>query len=110
MCSNLKDEDNLDVVTKEENKILRSVVILYNLCYTNMVVNERRREKMSPIREKFVKTIESLPYDLDEEILRRSIEEILQEITRKYVDTYGTDDLSENDKECIELLIGYRVE
>lgn len=60
---------------------------------------------MSPVREKFVKIIESLPYELDEEILKRDTKEILQEITQKYVDTYGTDDLSENDKECIRTLI-----
>lgn len=65
---------------------------------------------MSPIREKFVKTIESLPYDIDKEILKRSTEEILQEVTQKYVETYGTEDLSEKDKEAIEDLIGYRVE
>lgn len=60
---------------------------------------------MSPVREKFVKIIESLPYELDEEILKRDTKEILREITQKYVDTYGTDDLSENDKECIRTLI-----
>ena len=61
---------------------------------------------MSPIREKFIKVIESLPYDLDEEILKRDTKEILQEITQKYVDTYGVEDLTENDKECIRSLIG----
>lgn len=61
---------------------------------------------MSPIREKFIKVIEALPYDLDEEIFKRDTKEILQEITQKYVDTYGTEDLTENDKECIRSLIG----
>lgn len=61
---------------------------------------------MSPIREKFIKVIESLPYDLDKEILKRDIKEILQEITQKYVEMYGAADLSENDKECIQSLIG----
>ena len=56
---------------------------------------------MSPIREKFVKVIESLPYDIDEEILK--------EITQKYVDTYGVEDLSEEDKECIRTLIGNQI-
>lgn len=60
---------------------------------------------MSPVREKFVKIIESLPYELDEEILKRDTKEILQEITQKYVDTYGIDDLSENDKDCIKALL-----
>lgn len=64
---------------------------------------------MSPIREKFVKVIESLPYNIDEEILKRSTKEILQDVTQKYVDTYGTSDLSENDKMCIESLIGLKI-
>jgi hypothetical protein len=61
---------------------------------------------MSKIREKFVKVIESLPYDLDEEILKRDTKEILQDITQKYVEMYGINDLSVNDKECIQSLIG----
>lgn len=61
---------------------------------------------MSPIREKFIKAIENLPYDLDEEILKRDTKEILQEITQKYVEMYGISDLSEDDKECIQSLIG----
>ena len=61
---------------------------------------------MSPIREKFVKAVEALPYDIDEEILKRDAKEILQEVTQKYVDMYGISDLSENDKECINSLIG----
>lgn len=64
---------------------------------------------MSPIRKKFVKIIESLPYDIDEEIFKRNTKEILQEVTQKYVDTYGVDDLSENDKECIKSLIGNKI-
>lgn len=61
---------------------------------------------MSKIREKFIKVIESLPYDLDEEILKRGTKDILQEITKKYVDMYGISDLSEDDKECIQSLLG----
>lgn len=61
---------------------------------------------MSPVREKFVNVIETLPYDIDEEILKKSTKEILQEVTQKYVDTYGVDDLSKDDRECIESLIG----
>ena len=64
---------------------------------------------MSTIREKFVKVIESLPYDIDEEILKRDTQEILKEITQKYVDTYGVEDLSEEDKECIRTLIGNQI-
>lgn len=57
---------------------------------------------MSPIREKFVKIIESLPYELDEEIFKRPIHEIVKEIVQKYVDVYGTEDLSKEDKECVK--------
>lgn len=64
---------------------------------------------MSPVREKFIKIIESLPYDIDEEILNRDTKDILQEITQKYVETYGVDDLSEDDKECIRSLIGKKI-
>ena len=64
---------------------------------------------MSPVREKFVKIVESLPYDIDEEILKRDVKSILQEITQKYVETYGTDDLSEDDQDCIRALIGNKI-
>ena len=64
---------------------------------------------MSPIREKFVKVIESLPYNIDEEIFKRDTKEMLQEITQKYVDIYGVEDLTENDKECIRSLIGLQI-
>ena len=64
---------------------------------------------MSPIREKFVKVIESLTYNLDEEIFKRDTKEILKDIIQKYVDTYGTEDLTENDKECIRSLIGPQI-
>lgn len=64
---------------------------------------------MSPIREKFVNVIESLPYNIDEEVLKKSTKEILQEVTQKYIDTYGVDDLSKNDKECIMSLIGNKI-
>ena len=60
---------------------------------------------MSPVRERLVKIIESLPYDIDKEILKRDTKDILQEITQKYVETYGINDLSENDKDCIITII-----
>ncbi len=56
---------------------------------------------MSPVREKFVKIIESLPYDLQEEIYKRKTLDILKDVTQRYFDTYGTDDLSDEDKEFI---------
>lgn len=61
---------------------------------------------MSPVREKFINIIDSLPYDIDQEIFKKSTKEILQDIAQKYIDTYGINDLSENDKECIMSLIG----
>ena len=64
---------------------------------------------MSPIREKFVKIVENLPYNLDEEILKKDTKDILQDITQRYIDAYGMKDLSEKDKECIELLIGNNI-
>ena len=64
---------------------------------------------MSPVREKFIKILESLPYNIDEEILKRDTKDILQEITQKYVTTFGADDLSEDDKECIRSLIGNQI-
>ena len=39
----------------------------------------------------------------------RYLKEILKEVTQKYVYTYGVDDLSENDKECIRSLIGNEI-
>ncbi len=61
---------------------------------------------MSEIKEKFIKAVEALPYDLDKEILKKDTKDILQEVTQKYVDMYGTSDLSEDDQECIQSLIG----
>lgn len=60
---------------------------------------------MSPVREKFVNIIETLPYNIDEEIFKRTTMDILKEVVQKYVNIYGIDDLSESDKECIRLLI-----
>ena len=61
---------------------------------------------MSEIKEKFIKAVEALPYDLDKEILKKDTKDILQEVTQKYVVMYGTSDLSEDDQECIQSLIG----
>lgn len=60
---------------------------------------------MSPVREKFVKIIESLPYNLQEEIYKRETFEILKDITQRYFDTYGIDDLSDEDKEVIHNIL-----
>ncbi|MBR1884656.1 MAG: hypothetical protein IJ809_07045 [Clostridia bacterium] len=61
---------------------------------------------MSEVKARFIKTIESLPYDIDEEVLKKDFNEIIYDVTKKYVDTYGVDDLSEGDKECIRNIIG----
>lgn len=61
------------------------------------------------VKDKMIKTIESMPYDLDKEILKRDTMEILQEITQKYVELFGTSDLSESDKDCIKSLIGDKI-
>lgn len=64
---------------------------------------------MLSVKDKMIKTIESMPYDLDKEILKRDTMEILQEITQKYVELFGTSDLSESDKDCIKSLIGDKI-
>ena len=61
---------------------------------------------MSPVREKVINIIEALPYSINEEIFKRDTREIFQEITQRYVETYGIDDLSEDDRECIQELLG----
>ena len=60
---------------------------------------------MTPVREKFMNIIENLPYELEEEIKTRKTIDILKDVTQRYVDSYGTDDLSEEDKEIIQSLI-----
>lgn len=61
---------------------------------------------MSPVREKFVNIIENLPYELEEEIKKRDTLDILKEVTQRYVETYGIEDLSDDDKECINNVLG----
>ena len=56
---------------------------------------------MTPVREKFVKVVESLPYNLEEEIFKRNTYKILKDVTQRYVDTYGIDDLSFEDQDFI---------
>lgn len=56
---------------------------------------------MTPVREKFVKVVESLPYNLEEEIFKKNTYEILKDVTQRYVDTYGMDDLSFEDQDLI---------
>lgn len=61
---------------------------------------------MSTIKENFIQAIKALPYNIDEELLKKDTKTIMQEVIQKYVDMYGIDNLSEDDKECIESLIG----
>ena len=56
---------------------------------------------MSPVRERFINIIETLPYDIDEGIYNKKTLQILKDVTQRYVDTYGIDDLSDEDKEVI---------
>ena len=64
---------------------------------------------MTPVREKFVNIIENLPYELEKEIKKRKTIDILKDVTQRYVDSYGTDDLSKDDKEIIQSLIGNNI-
>lgn len=61
---------------------------------------------MSPVREKFIKIIESLPYDLQEEIFKKKTFDILKDITQRYFDAYGDEDLSAEDKEVLHDVLG----
>ena len=61
---------------------------------------------MSQVRANCINAIKALPYDIDEEVLKKDTKTILQEVVQKYVDLYGITDLSENDKQCVESLIG----
>ena len=61
---------------------------------------------MTKVRERFVKIIESLPYDLQEEIYKRKTFDILKDVTQMYFDTYGIDDLSDEDKEVVHNVLG----
>ena len=61
---------------------------------------------MSKIRERFIKTIDKLPYDIDEEIKVSSVEKILSDVVNKYLELYGSHNLTESDMELIENLIG----
>lgn len=64
---------------------------------------------MSPVREKFVKAVESLPYEIDKEIFQKDTFSILKDVTQKYVDMFGINDLSEEDRETIKTVIGNKV-
>ena len=60
---------------------------------------------MSNINEKFIKAIESLPYDIDEALKTKESIIILQDVTKKYVELFGTADLNEDDKKCIQSIL-----
>ena len=57
---------------------------------------------MSLVRERFIKIIEALPYDIQQEIYKKKTFDILKDVTQLYFDTYGTDDLSDDDKSLIQ--------
>ena len=56
---------------------------------------------MSIVRKNFIHVIEELPYEIDEEMYRRSELEIFIDITQKYVKDYGVEDLNAKDKKFI---------
>lgn len=60
---------------------------------------------MLKIKDKFINTIENLPYDIDKEILKKDVKEILEDVVKRYVETYGIEDLSEKDKKCIKEIL-----
>lgn len=64
---------------------------------------------MSSVREKFVKAVESLPYEIDKEIFQKDTFSILKDVTQKYVDMFGINDLSEEDRVTIKTVIGNKV-
>ena len=57
---------------------------------------------MSLVRERFIKIIEALPYDIQQEIYKKKTFDILKDVTQLYFDTYGIDDLSDDDKSLIQ--------
>ena len=64
---------------------------------------------MSIVKERIIKIIQKLPYNIDEEIYKKDAQEILQDITKKYIDIYGTSDMSDNDKDCIKELLHMQI-
>lgn len=64
---------------------------------------------MSIVKERIIKIIHKLPYNIDEEIYKKDAQEILQDITKKYIDIYGTSDMSDSDKECIKELLHIQI-
>lgn len=60
---------------------------------------------MLKIKDKFINIIENLPYDIDKELLKKDVKEILEDVVKRYVETYGIEDLSEKDKECIKEIL-----
>ena len=51
---------------------------------------------MSPIREKFIKAIKNLPYDIDEMAITKDSLQILEDITHIYIAMYGEEDLKDS--------------
>lgn len=64
---------------------------------------------MSIVKERIIKIIHKLPYNIDEEIYKKDAQEILQDITKKYIYIYGTSDMSDSDKECIKELLHIQI-
>ena len=60
---------------------------------------------MSKIRDNFINAVKSLPYDINEVAINKNTIEILRDVTEKYVEMYGTEDLIDKDKECIKAIL-----
>ena len=64
---------------------------------------------MSLERQKNLLKLQSFYYTIQMK-RKQDTKDILQQITQKYVDTYGVEDLAENDKECLRSLIGIQIQ
>lgn len=61
---------------------------------------------MSKVRERFIEVIENLPYDIQKEINKKETFEILKDVTKRYFEKYGDEDLSREDKEILHNVLG----
>lgn len=60
---------------------------------------------MSKINENFIKAIESLSYNIDEEVINKDCISILKDVTQKYIELFEINDLNEDDRNCIKNIL-----
>ena len=60
---------------------------------------------MSKINENFIKAIESLSYNIDEEVINKDCISILKDVTQKYIELFEIIDLNEDDRNCIKNIL-----